>query len=144
MDKHTKGKIHAFHNGTFWDLVVPWSDSAEINRYCRSMAHVWTVLNEGDTFSSDVAENAAANARRLMACWNACDGIDTDMLESGGFPMNAARKISETIAERDALLRDKAELASLLRVIVDHPEYEIEMGHRKIIRAALAKHGGAK
>ena len=31
-------------------------------------------------FSSDV-EEAESNARRLVACWNACEGIETDELE---------------------------------------------------------------
>lgn len=38
------------------------------------------------------------NARRIVACWNACDGVDTDLLEQNPAPF------SELRAERDSLL----------------------------------------
>lgn len=42
-----------------------------------------------------------ANFRRLAACWNACEGIDTRHLETYGLP-DFAQKISDIGTERDA------------------------------------------
>lgn len=48
------------------------------------------------------AEQAHANARRLVACWNACDGISTDALErvanSGQNMATAATNEAELLA----------------------------------------------
>ena len=58
-------------------------------------------------FSSDV-EEAESNARRLVACWNACEGIETDELEeiarTGG--MLGPREDVAKIAEQRDKLRD--------------------------------------
>ena len=43
---------------------------------------------------ADTHEKAQANARRLAACWNACDGIPTEILESmvnDGIPWSVHR-----------------------------------------------------
>ena len=42
------------------------------------------------------------NARRLVACWNACGNIPTEWLESVSEEI-AVRSFAETIKERDAL-----------------------------------------
>ena len=62
-------------------------------------------------YPSDV-EEAEANARRLVACWNACEGIATDELEeiarTGGMlgPREDVAKIAEQRDKlRDALLK---------------------------------------
>ena len=44
------------------------------------------------------------NGRRLAACWNACEGIDTQYLESYGLP-DFAQKISDLAAQKDQLLK---------------------------------------
>ena len=46
-------------------------------------------------------EVAAANARRLAACWNACDGIPSDRLALLNVP-----NIIALVAERDGLRAD--------------------------------------
>jgi hypothetical protein len=55
-----------------------------------------------------------ANARRLVACWNACEGISTDALETeGGAVMGWVRTASKLIAattQRDELLEALKEL----------------------------------
>ena len=65
-------------------------------------------------FSSDI-EEAEANARRLVACWNACEGMATDELEeiarTGG--MLGPREDVAKIAEQRDKLRDA------LQVLVD-------------------------
>ena len=58
-------------------------------------------------YPSDV-EEAEANARRLVACWNACEGMATDVLEeiarTGG--MLGPREDVAKIAEQRDKLRD--------------------------------------
>lgn len=49
------------------------------------------------------AEQLAANARRMVACWNACDGIDIDLLE-GFSPRFLATLPDRHLAQRSELL----------------------------------------
>lgn len=60
-------------------------------------------------------EETIANARRLVACWNACEGISTDALESGVTLIEAFQReeIRADIAERQ---RDEL-LAAFERLI---------------------------
>jgi hypothetical protein len=51
------------------------------------------------------------NARRLAACWNACEGLSTEALDSGETPNKISRshqtalaKLGEMTAQRDELL----------------------------------------
>lgn len=64
--------------------------------------------------------NAEANARRLAACWNACDGMETDLLENivltgdtlvGRF---TAREIAHEIKERELRSQNADMLAALI------------------------------
>jgi hypothetical protein len=54
-----------------------------------------------------------ANARRLVACWNACDGIPTEEIESGtaGF----LHRYATVVDERDALVKERDELVAVIR-----------------------------
>jgi hypothetical protein len=54
-----------------------------------------------------------ANFRRLAACWNALQGIDTEYLETHGLP-DFAQKISDVVVERDAT---QARLDTLIAAI---------------------------
>lgn len=63
-------------------------------------------------FSSDV-EEAEANARRLVACWNACEGVDDELLED-----DCIRKTRE---DRDELLKQRDELLEALRAFLRAP-----------------------
>lgn len=64
--------------------------------------------------------NDEANARRLAACWNACDGLETDLLENivltgdtlvGRF---TAREIAHEIEERELRSQNADMLAALI------------------------------
>ena len=72
-----------------------------------------------------------ANARRLAACWNACDGIGTEHLED-----DAVRKL---IQDRDLLLAQRDELLKAL-------EFFLKWGRcqkaEDMARAAIAKAEG--
>lgn len=53
------------------------------------------------------------DARRLAACWNACEDISTEALED-----DAPRKLRE---DRDELLTQRDELLAALRWVERHP-----------------------
>jgi len=60
-----------------------------------------------------------ANARRLVACWNACQGIDTDLLEKD-FDKDH-RRITIEVVEREQVIqellqRETTELIGALRM----------------------------
>lgn len=61
----------------------------------------------------DGPTSAKENARRLVACWNAADGIDTDELESEGSAVmgwnRTARKLIEVAKKCDELIAEVAE-----------------------------------
>jgi hypothetical protein len=55
-----------------------------------------------------------ANARRLVACWNACEGVPTEVLEaacSGGLPWHVADQIEHRI-KLDRLLTELRNIAN--------------------------------
>ena len=52
------------------------------------------------------------NARRLAACWNACDGFSAEALED-----DAPRKLLE---DRDRLLAQRKELLEALKAVTQH------------------------
>ena len=47
---------------------------------------------------------AKENARRLAACWNACEGISTENLEYGLPVKELVQQCNEAIQQRDELL----------------------------------------
>lgn len=49
-------------------------------------------------------QDALANARRIVACVNACAGISTENLEDNIPVKELARRYNETIRQRDELL----------------------------------------
>lgn len=80
--------------------------------------------------SSEIAD---ANARRLVACWNACDGITTHTLEFFGAvtePLQTAAYAAGRADERE----ESAKLLEALREIADMTGFV----SGEIARAALA------
>lgn len=77
-----------------------------------------------------------ANARRLAACWNACDGIPTeDLIKKEGDPAPIFSMLMEAMKERDELLAALKEIAD--------DGFENSRDRRTLIaRAAIAKAGG--
>ncbi len=64
--------------------------------YCGEL-----LRDDGTTLCAFDTEPTAADARRLVACWNACDGIDTKYLEGDDSLPHYARRL---MAQRDELL----------------------------------------
>lgn len=61
-----------------------------------------TIANIARTFDGDYSET---NGRRLVACWNACDGIRTEALEQRAHLLKAYDdQLAIVTAQRDELL----------------------------------------
>ena len=71
-----------------------------------------------DNFTPDLHEINAANAARLVACWNACEGIPTDALSLiGAVASGNAANNMHVEAERDSLRADVEALRAALEDI---------------------------
>lgn len=90
------------------------------------------------TFLISQSEHDEANARRLVACWNACEGISTESLESGQ-PMMAVFQKEQSRADRAEVGRD--ELLAALKHIASHGN-KMDFDAVAYARAAIAKAGG--
>lgn len=80
-----------------------------------------------------------ANARRIVACVNACQGLSTDELEQHGLVSAVGYELIELTKQRDELLTALEEIASCAT-----PYGNRAHSMEKIARAATAKaKGGA-
>jgi hypothetical protein len=80
------------------------------NEGCPETVIVGVEKNAFVAVAIDFGENnpgmREANARRLVACWNACEGVPTEVLEAqqaGGLPWSVADQIEQRV-QRDELL----------------------------------------
>lgn len=67
-----------------------------------------------EEYDLEITEMSNANARRIVACVNACDGISTEYLETTGLPEFAGKTLCADIAqdELDKVERQRDELAT--------------------------------
>lgn len=76
------------------------------------------IHDQDDVLIARVQPSPAAHnvARRIVACVNACEGIDTDWLEGGctGWLNNTREERGQYQRERDAALRQRDELLAAL------------------------------
>ncbi len=99
--------------------------------------------------TNSVPDNDEANARRLVACWNACEGLSTEALEAYGDKRKHPFKDLFLDMEQK-----ENELLAALKVLVPilgewHEENPDHVGHKevpalKVARAAIAKVEGSK
>jgi hypothetical protein len=75
----------------------------------RRICDVWSL---GDVEPGSIAE---ANARRIVACVNACEGISTESLESG-----EARAVRDELANIEKLESQRDQLLEFARDILSH------------------------
>lgn len=93
--QHTPERLQLFPVGDNLEFFCPATEDGE---------SILTITHEGNTAFAVVLSDI--NARRLVACWNACDGVPVEVLEaqqSGGLPWNVADQI-EQLVQRDELL----------------------------------------
>lgn len=93
--QHTHGQLRVTHNN--------WEAST---LHCNgiAVAHVLIESDVDEQTQQHLESVKEANASRLAACWNACEGVPTEFLEEHPAPF------SEMRAERDKLLADVMEL----------------------------------
>lgn len=85
--------------------------------------------------------NSESNARRIVACVNACAGIPTELIEQGGFAAVPVATHREVKQQRDDLLAALKEIASMENRYDSGDWDEIEDA-RNIAKAAIAKAEG--
>ena len=104
-------------------------------------------LADKETGLQQVCQDATeVNARRLAACWNACDGIDTKRLEDLGRPLmqhliGCDKRAARMVKERHELL---AVLQELQESAAYWSEYDVPLGIVSRINNAIAKAIGSK
>lgn len=123
--QHTPGRLRLFQVGDNLEFLCPATEDGE---------SILTITHEGNTAFAVVLSDM--NARRLAACWNACEGVPVEVLEaqqSGGLPWRVADQIEQGV-QRDELL------AALQNLIAWHDAEHND--NREAIdnaRAAIAK-----
>lgn len=130
-------------NTTIENLILRVAGTAHDDFPGRPPAWVTVILdaNAGNVVSvcrAPTDAEAIAIAKRMVACWMACDGIGTDLLE-GFSPRFLATYPSKVLAERQALEAQRDELLTALIAIVepgtDSPEH-------MAAEALIVKHKG--
>ena len=88
--QHTPGCVEHDMRG------YPHSDVRSVSG--RKIANTW---GTGHPKTSEAykhrTEQDRANARRIVACWNACEGIPTEELEASARPIAAAPDLLEAL-----------------------------------------------
>lgn len=107
------------------------------------------VLSERDEPLEALKRLESANARRLAACWNWCDGQDTDGLElSVSIGRTAKHFIDEAYAKELKLIAQRGELLEALKECESRISLMIERDDHKLLdvvaqrkaRTLIAKH----
>lgn len=130
MSEHTKGLLRVGHSGAVVaDHPIPEMSGSDAVEYYGGYL---------------VAESVtAANARRLAACWNACDGFTTEELEAHTGPRLLRARLEGAFARIDELLSERNRVgidissAILSGIVPDrHPlrsRLELLANHRKML-----------
>ena len=132
-EKHTPGNLILEHGAD----IVTFEDGR--------------IIDVASVYCHAIDGRSEANAERLVACWNACQGIDTADLKSGS--VSIIQKLHDYVAQRVLEQRDEL-LAALQGIIgyfdsgnsVDVSQATIKAGSDEVkaARAAIAKvEGGA-
>lgn len=113
-----------------WYVVgAPWGDGTWINAGTPDPHHEGFVADCEDINGDIENDQSAANARRIVACVNACAGITTELLEQGlglGAILNSeAIEYAEMEKQRDELqINLDAALAKLSSMTIDRDSWE--------------------
>ena len=130
-EKHTPGHLILEHGAD----IVTFEDGR--------------IMDVASVYCHAIDGRSEANAERLVACWNACQGIDTADLKSGS--VSIIQKLHDDVAQRVLEQRDEL-LAALQGIIgyfdsgnsVDVSQATIKAGSDEVkaARAAIAKVDG--
>ena len=94
--QHTQGRLYVVESQEHWGRVN-----------CHLTAEV-DDASIGSIWVNGTSKNRA-NARRLVACWNACEGIPTEMLEAVCKVPLAAAMLVEQLDHFKALAKDNGQ-----------------------------------
>lgn len=142
--KHTPGRLN-FHNNN-WQVSTVYSADGKMVAQC--------LIDEKATEETqfDFEQIKEANARRIVACWNACAGLDTELLENSvAFGVTVNNRFDSTRTELRRFHVDVADLrklnADLLAMLIEvrdnTKEDEPEMWQRVDLTIAKAQGGEA-
>lgn len=127
---HTPGRIRFYENGEANSYAMLEVDADD--------RWLLTLLHNGH----DVTERQKANMHRLVACWNACEGIDTELLES--------KMLGDQIAAKMGLIDQRDELLEAIKVLLLAKDEKDQHGDNPVYRTlkqrgwALAKAAAEK
>lgn len=103
-------------------------------------------LADKETGLQQVCQDATeVNARRLAACWNACDGIGTKRLEDLGRPLmqhliGCDKRAARMVKERHELLEALQGILEIANVRIDDPRSaQFDKARSAIAKATEAK-----
>lgn len=129
--EHIKGKLEVDSYNLEIALRVRWSDQnkpGETNTYGDANgALIAKIEHQGEAAPVVTRSQAAANARHLAACWNACEGISTEALES------------DELREVMHVLKDGIDAGFLVRTVQDARKWREIEDHQRIAVIASDK-----
>lgn len=124
-DKHTQGRLR---------LEQVEDDSGHITHLCpvdaEDMSILTVVEHESVKFA---AVYHSEDARRLVACWNACEGLPTAWIEGGAADILEHAKSLKS--QRDGLLEALKKINGMCAAPPDFSDATIQ----EVARAAIAK-----
>lgn len=126
MSAHTPGRLHVGERNV--EIVYD--------------ADGWAVCN-ATVFHGRHPDMQAENARRLAACWNACEGLDTGFIEGA-----AEKRVANQLVNFDQIVRQRDELLVTMHLIqhATAPTHD-DGGHHEaahdLAAAAIAKATGS-
>lgn len=98
MSAHTEGRLRvAQYSSEFPQLHALWTDDVLVARTCFAPA-------------------SEANARRIVATWNACIGVSTEWLQAEKYIVLLGSPLADRFREREA---ERDELVAALRNLLD-------------------------
>jgi hypothetical protein len=113
--QHTQGRLH-----------VAGQDKVQIRSEKHQVAKAW----------SFAGKTGQENARRLVACWNACEGLHTESLERnkplGDQLVDAINQRDEVLAALEALEALTKRLALALECVVLNPDRWWDQVHESL------------
>lgn len=118
---HTKGRLTVHTHGRI--------TAGPFHSYTNGSAQEQFAMVTGFTRSDNPTAERDANARRLAACWNACDGIPTEKLEKAADDISPVFQLL-TNATAEAM-RLRAALEALIRDADSEPDSEYLQGAGK-------------
>jgi len=124
MREHTPGKLEVLEDRRISVTLPPLVEDGGYSSHCVAM-----------TYGGDARVSSHANARRLVACWNACDLMPTEdverLAEIGEGVMRLSVLADDNRVDRDRLSAINAELLDALKVFQTHLEAIVASDWRK-------------